>query len=907
MNVKQIEQDIFEDVLSALNKAQTSESLLSREDLRKRVEQYFEFYKNVHTLPDKLVKEVNFDILVERLNIEVAIKAEDSTSIVLKHQHIDWLSSKRHLIEDGTFWVDYRNYLLKRNNSEKVKKWDASTDKILSHIEDPDRIGSWSSKGLVIGDVQSGKTTNFLGVVAKALDVGYDIVIILSGMHNSLRFQTQKRFEEGITGFNTTLEEDVSKECGIGSLLKNKPDRGKKHRLPNWTNRDRDFLESNDPGVFEGYSVNKKVKGPLENLIRHIKRYIPEGQTQHNNKRLLLIDDEADNASVNTKKKISESSTINRLIRELLSLFSRSAYIGYTATPFANTLIDVDNTDDLFPRNFIHCIGRSDNYIGPKEVFGTLQDEVDSKEAILESSERETSLKWFRNLDDQRAYCSDWIEAFPDKHDKYLDVKDLPNSMTDSILSFLVATAIRQYRGQNKEHGTMLIHVTRFKDVQSQIYDLVLEFVESLYNEIAIKQHAIGTQKRLSRAFELFKSDFNSKEISKEDLEEQIRFALGRLRQNVFTINGDYKDVIDEDRYPNGLISIRIGGDKLSRGLTLPNLTTSYFLRCSRMYDTLMQMGRWFGYRDGYKDLCRLYTTGRLYNWYGHVSLALENLRDRIISMDKDTLTPLDYQQQILSHPGMMLVTATNKQYRSRKMDISFADTYIEMTGFDVSIQGQETQKNNLNLIEETINAPGFPDGEIVSSNTIFKGISSKSVRNFINKFKVDEKVSPAWKKNLIIDYIKQMNKIEELESWTVVLYSRSRGDNIQNLGKYSARPLERKNQKEGTSFLLSARNLTSANDERLDLTERELQEVINEVSPNKPKREDYRKKRSNKNGLFIIYLLDGSIEETSIKDLVIPACAISFPKSANAKRTTYVVNLLDDVEEELEFEYEDE
>ncbi len=903
MNIKQIEEDIFEAVLSNLNKSEGSGSLLKKEDLMRSVEQYFEFYKNLNNLSEDIIKKVKLALLVERLNTEIAIKAEDSTSVVLKHQHIEWLSQKRDLIEDGTFWVDYKKYMLQRNNADKVGKWDASTDKILSLIENPERTGPWSSKGLVIGDVQSGKTTNFLGLVAKALDVGYDIVIVLSGMHNSLRFQTQKRFEEGITGFNTSLTSEGNKICGVGSMLMNNSKRKDKHRLPNWTNRERDFLEANDPGMFEGYSVNKKVKGPLENLIRHIKRYLPEGHDQHKNKRLLLIDDEADNASVNTKKKIDESSTINGLIREILSLFSRSAYIGYTATPFANTLIDVENTDDLFPRNFIHCIGRSDNYIGPKEVFGSIQDESDSTEAIVDSNDRETSLDWFRNLDDVDTYSSDWIETFPDKHDKYLKVEKLPESMVDSILSFLVATAIRQARGQDKEHGTMLIHVTRFKDVQSQIYDHVLNFVEDLYNEIAIKQHAIGTQKRLADAIDLFNTDFDNQELSEETLREQLRIVVGRLRHNVYTINGDYKDVIDEDQHPNGLISIRIGGDKLSRGLTLPHLTTSYFLRCSRMYDTLMQMGRWFGYRDGYKDLCRLYTTGRLYNWYGHVSLALENLRDRIISMDKETLTPLDYQQQILSHPGMMLVTATNKQYRSRKLNISFADTYIEMTGFDVSPIGLEIQKNNLDHIKQFINNKSFPKGETVSSNTIFRNLNSKKIIDFISKFQVDEKASPGWKKNLIIDYIQQMNKISELENWTLVLYSRSRGDNLQSFGNYEAKPLERKNQNEGNTFLLSARNLTSANDERLDLTESELQEVINEAAPNKPKREDYRKKRSNKNGLLIVYLLDGSIQQTSIPGLIIPACAISFPKSSNARKTTYVVNLLDDVEEELEFD----
>ena len=220
----------------------------------------------------------------------------------------------------------------------QIRELDKSTDKILSNIEDPERIGSWQSRGLVIGDVQSGKTGNFIGVIAKALDTKYDLVIILSGVHNSLRVQTQKRFEEAITGFNTE-KKYFGQSCGIASQLTT--EEREKHNLAYWTSRDNsgDLKSTKNPGTFPKFSINKKNASTLRNVIHHLKGYLNEGSIQHN-KSIPLIDDEADNASVNTKKPDLNPSTINALIRELLQLFTKNAYIGYTATPFANALID---------------------------------------------------------------------------------------------------------------------------------------------------------------------------------------------------------------------------------------------------------------------------------------------------------------------------------------------------------------------------------------------------------------------------------------------------------------------------------------------------------------------------------------------------------------------------------------
>ena len=272
-------------------------------------------------------------------------------------------------------------------------------------------------------------------------------------------------------------------------------------------------------------------------------------------------------------------------------------------------------------------------------------------------------------------------------------------------------------------------------NVQKQIVELVDNFIMNIFWACywSIEWNSKQSFEKIKNVFDF---DFNDCEFSWNEIENQFSETVSLLKDHIFGINGSNKDVIDEDKYEKGLVSIRVGGDKLSRGLTLPGLMVSYFLRTSRMYDTLMQMGRWFGYRDGYEDLCRIFTTGRLYNWYGHIAFASEGLRSRIQQMNVRYLSPNEYRQEVQSHPGMMLVTALNKQYHARKISISYNNSSPQIYSFDISSKGINLQKENFKTIEIFLNKISKNSKASVEKlNTIFKNVSSNDVKDFIKSF----------------------------------------------------------------------------------------------------------------------------------------------------------------------------
>ena len=899
--MKKIEEQLYTIVFGQLN---LGEQLPSEESVRLIVNAQIKIQEqmaNATRSPFPL-SEINAEKIVRKIVDNLSTNTGTHSLVeIADNNHVEWLDRRLLDIQQGLHWATYREYLSVKLSKPIIQELDKSTNKILGRIEDPYREGKWSSRGLVIGDVQSGKTTNFIGLINKGLDAGYKVVIVLSGLHNNLRTQTQERFEEGVTGSNTK-DGVTTKICGVAKYI----DDPVKLRIEGLTSRSQDLTKIRNPNSTFTliYSVNKKNVNTLTHLIDYIKSFIPEGQNTHKDLPLLLIDDEADNASINTKKPNFDPSTINRLVKELLSLFDKNAYIGYTATPFANVLIDVENTEDLFPRNFIMCLGRAENYIGPSNVFGEIEDEDITDNPIVEAAVRKTEVDWFRNLDSPSTYRSDWQDFLPNKHDKYYRLKEMPKSLKYAIYSFIIGVTIRNLRHDKNEHKTMLIHVTRFTDVQKQIVEMVENFIDSIFDNLAIKQSRVYDGDHLPEFEKLFKADFKNTGFTWDVVKDKLRESAALLVDHVFPINGTVKDVIDEEKYPNGLVSIRVGGDKLSRGLTLPGLMTSYFLRTSKMYDTLMQMGRWFGYRDNYRDLCRIFTTGKLYNYYGHIANASEGLRKRIERMNTRVLSPNEYQQQIQSHPGMMLVTALNKQYHARKVSISYNNSSPQIYSFDVSKDGLAVQKANFLLVEKFLTtiteSYQFEEKKL---NTIVKDVPSDLIKNFVEEFIYSKNVVGIWDTKTITNYISEMNKINELTDWTVALFSNSSLKEESNIkvGPIFARPLRRQNQMSENVMTISRSNIMNELSERLDFSDEEVKEIKTRIPY--PKREDFRNERPKERALLVIYIIDANREEANL-EITIPTLAISFPNSENAKSTEFTVN---SVEGNEDFEDDDD
>ncbi len=894
--------------------------------------------------------EINPDIIIQRLHSTLSVETTESIIISAPYQHIEWLGEKRKQLRDKPRWKAIKKLLSNQLSSDQINEIDKSTDRVLSNLEDPERDGRWDNRGLVVGDVQSGKTTHYIALANRALDAGYKAVFILSGMHNNLRGQTQQRVEEGITGRNTGINIDnqsyTSLRCGVGKLPG--------YEIPDFqlaTTRmekgDYSFNNRNRNNLNNFIGVFKKNQSILSNVLSLVESFAQPTKLDEEGKEgpapgalvknipLLLIDDEADNASINTAAINDKASKINGQIVKILNYFEKSAYVGYTATPFANILIDSssDTADknDLFPRNFIMTLGRPSNYIGPKHVFGLKNQTNDD-----DSTDKEEVYDWHINLDDTPYLIdddenednkkSDWEDFMPDGHKRDHQITELPTSVTDSILAFIIGIAIRNLRNDKTEHKTMLIHVTRFTDVQKQICEFVSNYINDLYDIVMRSDYDIENpiyeQIEVIFARE-FKNNIPALEFEWGDIKDELEDAILSLKNHVFEINGTVKDTINEESYPNGLNSIRIGGEKLSRGLTLPGLMVSYFLRTSKMYDTLMQMGRWFGYRDKYADICKIYTTGRLFSYYGHIAYAYEEMRDRMETMNLRGLTPKDYTQRIRSHPGNLIVTALNKQRHSKSVKVSQSMELSQLTTFDISKKGIVEHLQNLELISKFADdlKSGFSE-TIMGNDYVYKNIPTKKVTDFLKKFKYLD-ISVNNNIDLSLKYIKKMHsRHDELKDWTVVLFSNnSKKLDPIDISNRKIYPLSRKLTKEvGNQITTSNKALVSKIDEKkYDITENDFElakmrimeaednniqqpvEFKNNLKFKDLTRDQIRFCRPAEKGLLLIYLLDitNDVDPSTYSKLkVLPTYGLSFPYSTSAERISYVINEVDNIEE---------
>jgi len=906
---KEIEERIYASVLQLVGMA---EDTPDNPTLLHLVKTAFDSFCAV--TPNIRDTEINIQVIAERLKRSVSVTTGGFSVIAGddEYQHREWLSDRRVELAEAPRWNNFKRYQQKSLPETVLRELNNSTDYILSRLEDPRREGIWDVRGLVIGDVQSGKTTNFIALINKALDAGYKFIVVLSGLHNNLRLQTQERIENGVTGLNT--KGDLYKPCGVGGVgFEQTP------ALSSLTIRKLkgDYLRRRAGGyaVENAISINKKNKRVLEQIIDFVKGKFSLGENQLTDVPFLLIDDECDHASINTKAMGGPPSAINDLVTKLLSLFSKSAYVGYTATPFATILVNPRDNEDIFPRNFIMTLGRSSNYIGPNRVFGEIEQVSTEEDGILRYK-LSPELDWYISLDGS-PYHVDWSDFVPDRHKKDHIISELPESLKDAITAFVIGISIRNLRGDGSAHKTMLIHVTRFQLVQNQIREFVDQFVEEFFDEMmstGMTSSPNSSDRRLRTVFDQQYAVNGDPEVTWDEVRNEAKEALSTLKGNVYSINNTNKDLIDEDEYPHGLNSIRIGGDKLSRGLTLPGLMTSYFLRASRMYDTLMQMGRWFGYRDGYEDLCRLYTTSTLFNRYAHIALASEELRERLEAMRASNLTPLEYQQQIRTHPGVMMVTALNKRRAAYTMQVGFSASLAMVTAFDLSAEGRKMNDRNQKNIVDFIAGLGEPETE--SRHIIFKNIPADQVIEFVNSFETIKHCGNFDKKPLT-NYIRKLKPKNELTDWTVVLFSTSFTDRKKvSVGRYTVRTLSRKlipNDLTLRRVETSRRALVSLGDEKLGLTDEELEnlgEDLPDGSGRTISREDIRRARSAERGLLLIYHMEPKnlkTDDTVAKKAVISTYGISFPGSDDPITTEYTVNAFDDADDDDILEAEDD
>ena len=584
----------------------------------------------------------------------------------------EWLDDARSRM-DFYFWERYRKLLAERQFSSHVlATLDSVTDRILGFLENPEKQGNWDRRGMVVGHVQSGKTANYTGLICKAADAGYRVIIVIAGIHNNLRNQTQTRIDEGFIGFDSARfltggrgDSSVPSIVGVGRF-------DSRRRPSTFTNSQRDFnkeiatgvgvplVNLMEPAVF----VIKKNTHTLRNLIDWLRTHNAKQGTGSINSPMLLVDDEADNASINIMRGRDEVSRINGQIRELLSVFDRSCYVGYTATPFANIFIDPDSDDemfgeDLFPHHFIVSLDPPDNYFGPTRMF------EDKSGSII------------RRVEDNE-------DLLPLKHAIDHSIVGLPDSLCKSVRTFVVARAIRLARGQAGQHNSMLVNVSRFTNVQRQLRDEIHLLVETIRRHVRVNGAKPATEAlrdpQIAALRNVFSEEYsNTCNVPWSQVQTHLLESVSPV--NVVEVNSLSPGSLNYAGHQrSGFNVIAVGGYSLSRGLTLEGLIVSYFLRNSMMYDTLMQMGRWFGYRMGYEDLCRVWMLEEAEGWYEHIAASIEELRDELRRMESVNATPREFGLRVRSHPDTLIVTARNKMGSGKRHRISvgLANRFVE-------------------------------------------------------------------------------------------------------------------------------------------------------------------------------------------------------------------------------------
>lgn len=688
--------------------------LPSENTLRKIVINVAEALRQIgHYVSDDQVSEVIVKVqtqFVHRMEMGFMFEAEDP---------MPWLEQRQGDIK-WFYWERYKKNLLVSKNlsNHVVNTIDMITDKILDHIENPMKSGIWSRKGLVVGDVQSGKTANYTGLICKAADAGYNVIIVLAGMLNTLRNQTQSRLDNDFMGWCTIKHEN------IGSSSFNSE---KKHPIC-FTTAASDFDKNKAIQIAMGlgsikdpiFFVVKKNKSTLKNLYDWLS--VNNGLNIQSFS-MLLIDDEADHASINTNKDDNSPTTINKAIRDLLSLFNRSAFVGYTATPFANIFIDPDSEDemlngesykDLYPKDFIFCLDPPTNYVGPKQFFS-------------DSSQK--------NL---IALIDDNEDVLPIKHKIGFEPLILPESLKQAIRSFIVARGIRLIRKHENCCHSMMINVSRFVYVQERIKGLVLEYVKEIRNAVnnfsCLPDNQSLKNSIIKDLYTTWQKEYYYS-CEWEYVKSRLKVSIDPV--TVLSVNSKSDDVLDyqRERYPSGRSVIVVGGLALSRGLTLEGLIVSYFLRNSIMYDTLMQMGRWFGYRDGYDDLCRIYLTDAAASWYSYIADSTEELRREIFEMSEAKLTPLEFGLKVRSHPEALIVTARNKMRASRSIPvkISLGGRLAETS---VIYSSDAVIKNNMRVLEKAITEADMEqDCQKIDLGYYWKGISIDKIIKALEGF----------------------------------------------------------------------------------------------------------------------------------------------------------------------------
>lgn len=654
---------------------------------------------------------------------------------VMKNPLNEWYPGAQ---EDDPSWAFFTEKMIGKGKGYQLPSAHESSDIIVGLTPDPKK-SPHAAKGLVVGFVQSGKTTNFTAVAAKIADLDYRMVIVFAGIHNALRFQTQQRLEEYL------IPDDSGRWMPLTSL-----------------DNDFDLVKLNEEKRVKQLNAASLLRSPGKTILLVVKKNwvvltklldwlstdaAKEALKEEN---ILLIDDEADQASVATE-------TINPLIRNILALMPKSTYIGYTATPFANVFIDPKNNEDLYPRDFIYPLPRPDGYFGPEKLFGRDvldgSDDVEGYDMIREIPEEDEFKYRPTSKDDEKGFRP-----------------QVTKELRAAISWFFLATSARWLR-EGPVDSSMLIH-TSLKIEVHEAYKEVIENERSLLLEKIISRDEktlVSLRDQWEKeTTEVPASDWNRTAESFDELLTALPNVIEDCRVIIDNSKSEERLEYDERDY-NTIIAV--GGNTLSRGITLEGLVSSIFLRPTSTYDTLLQMGRWFGFRPGYEDLPRIWTTDLLRRSFRHLSLVEHEMRMDMQLYEMEDLTPTDAAVRIRTHPALRV---TAKMGAAQPAETSYSGARVQVRQYLRAEADIETLEKNWRAGEELVRkSKEYSSPEILDKNgsVLYRNVDVSEIIKFLEMYEIhpgQEDVNS----ELILKYIADRNDAHQpqLTEWNVAV-----------------------------------------------------------------------------------------------------------------------------------------
>lgn len=613
--------------------------------------------------------------------------------------------------EEAPIWNQLVEQLRSAGRSdEEIRDVDGQSTAILSLAHRPE-VGSFRSQGVVVGHVQSGKTGNMSAVIAKAADTPYRFFLVLSGLTDALRAQTQVRFNQDLGADDKSF-------------------------WHSWTTESDDFSEPITSGFqfnsnLRQLAVLKKNKDVLQRFLDKLKQTpLAVLKTMP----FLVIDDECDQASTNSAKIKEEMTRINSLIRQILDVLPRVSYIGYTATPYANVLVNPMTEDgqmeDLYPKDFIYAMTPPDAYFGAERLFG--------REALTGEMEDSDSDS-YDGLDMIRSIPEDEAKILMPSQKAIASMTSYPitHQLDRALKYYLLALAARAVRGQGQRHSSMLINTSHRVPLHFLIAEAVTRWLRDLQNRLSAHNSRL-----LSELEELWTAESNRIDSSQFNLEavpfsaliEKLPTELASVE--IIVENGPSEQRMDYRQEARKYIVI--GGNVVSRGLTIEGLVVSFFLRTASQYDTLMQMGRWFGYRQGYEDLPRIWMEEPMRHAFRSLAMVEAEIRNEIRLYHEKQLTPLQFAVKIRKLPGM-LITARNKMHFANIAHVSYAGRHMQTFRFN---------RNDLEWLQSNWSAGskllssihGTHTPQLRGSNRVYLDVPVESLLEFFASYKAHEK-----------------------------------------------------------------------------------------------------------------------------------------------------------------------